>query len=83
MPIKKYTDRETHEQRQRRLEYNRNYNKLNPEKISKMNAEHLTNPEWNTKYTCGCGSLTTKNHKYSHNKTFKHTKWLKTQPVSN
>ena len=83
MPIKKYTDRETSEQRQRRLEYNRNYNKLNPEKISKMNAEHLTNPEWYRKYTCACGGSTSNNHKYSHSRTIKHKKWLETQPVSN
>ena len=82
MPIKERIASETPEQRQRRLEYGRNYNKLNSEKIYKRNCEYHKNSEHfktylRTRFDCECGTNYALESKYKHLQSIKHQNWAK------
>ena len=85
MPTKEKLAKETPEQREKRLEYNRNYNKINSEKINQANSEYHKNSQHYKDYIkiqipCECGGLINFYHKKRHNKTIQHSKWLENQP---
>ena len=82
MPTKEYLAKETPEQRERRLEYGRNYNKINSEKINKTNVEYQKRSEHYKKYIrmrfdCECGSNYAFESKNKHLYSIKHQNWIK------
>ena len=85
MPTKEKIARETPEQRERRLEYNRNYNKINSEQINKTNSEYRKSSQYYKDYikikiSCECGGKTDNSNKAHHSHSIRHVKWLENQP---
>ena len=85
MPTKEKLAKETPEQREKRLQYGRNYNKINSEKINQANIQYQKNNEHYKTYTmiripCDCGGLINITKKKRHNKTIRHLNWLENQP---
>ena len=81
MPTKEKLAKETPEQREKRLEYGRNYNKVNSEQINKRNSEYQkNNNNWKSyrtvKFICDCGSSTDIRCKYNHIKSAKHLRGI-------
>ena len=86
MPTKEQIANETPERRQKRLEYGRNYNKINSEKINKTNEEYQKRSQHYKDYIkikipCECGGLIEIHNKHRHIKSVKHSNWLEKQPI--
>ena len=82
MPIKERIASETPEQRERRLEYGRNYNKINSEKINEANVRYRQNSLKyqifkKLKISCECGGKINAKNKFIHKRTNKHFKILR------
>ena len=84
MPTKEKLAKETPEQREKRLEYGKNYNKINSKKINKRNSEYRKNSQYFKNYRliklpCECGGSMNNSNKYIHRKCAKHLNWLENQ----
>ena len=74
MPIKEQITKETPEKRHERLEYGRNYNKINSEKINEANVRYRQNSLKyqifkNLKISCECGGKMNAKNKFIHKRT--------------
>ena len=85
MPNKKILEKETSEQRQKRLDYQREYNRNHSDKINLLMKDYHKKPNrrlWLTeKIQCECGCITTKHSNYKHVKSLKHQNLMENQNI--
>ena len=76
MPNKERLAKETSEQREKRLNYQREYNRINKDRINQMMRENELNFMRDIKYICECGLQTSKHRKSEHIKSQRHLNLL-------